>query len=174
VQELHLVGFTTDHDGLIFSARKSAKSGGFVVVVDERLLERIQEAVALRNGTTRDRPRKAGQPRLTFEIPKPPRPQSSLTPREMQSRLRAGHTVDEVAAEAGVDEEWVARFAAPVLAEQTQVVERAGRMVFTKPRLGDSSLSLRDSVARNLVDKGIVLPEDKFDQAWSAYQQRDT
>jgi hypothetical protein len=173
VQQLHLVGFTTDHEGLIFSPRKGAKSGGFVVLVDERLLERIEEAVALMNGTTRGGQKKSSSQRLTFEIPKPPRPQSGLTPREMQARLRAGRTVDEVAAEAGVDEEWVARFSVPVLAEQAQVVERAGRMVFSKQRLGLSTMPLHDAVARNLVDKGIVLPEDRFEQAWSAYQQRD-
>jgi len=34
MQKLHLVGFTPDHDGLILSARKGAKSGKFVVSVD--------------------------------------------------------------------------------------------------------------------------------------------
>ena len=34
MQQLHLVGFTTDHEGLIFSARKGAKTGSFVLKLD--------------------------------------------------------------------------------------------------------------------------------------------
>ena len=35
MQQLHLVGVTTDHDSLIFSVRKGAKSGSFVLSLDE-------------------------------------------------------------------------------------------------------------------------------------------
>ena len=34
MQQLHLVGFTKDHRGLIFSVRRGAKRGGFVVDVE--------------------------------------------------------------------------------------------------------------------------------------------
>src|SRR5207302_2926206 len=49
VQQLHLVGFTTDIEGLIFSTRRGSRSGGYMVVLDDRLLERIEEALRLRN-----------------------------------------------------------------------------------------------------------------------------
>src|SRR4051795_7743895 len=48
VQKLHLVGFTTDIEGLIFSSRRGSRSGGYMVVLDDRLLERIEEALRLR------------------------------------------------------------------------------------------------------------------------------
>src|SRR5439155_2437664 len=77
---------------------------------------------------------------------------------------------DEVAKEAGVDHEWVERFAAPILAEQAQVVELARSLTFTKARLGESPQPLGDSVAINLVDRGLQMLEDEFDAAWSAHQ----
>src|SRR5712691_8411639 len=110
MQKLHLVGFTADFDGLIFSVRKGAKSGSFVVPLDGRLLKQIAEADRLREGGSRYRP---DEGRLTS--PRLVRPESSLNPREMQDRIRAGWTVGDVAAEAGVDLDWVSRFAAPVV-----------------------------------------------------------
>ena len=38
MQQLHMVGFTTDHRGLIFSVRRGAKSGGFVVKLDDSVM----------------------------------------------------------------------------------------------------------------------------------------
>lgn len=52
----------------------------------------------------------------------------ALSPREIQSRLRAGQTVGAVAGAAGVPVDQVERYAGPVLAEQEYVLEqvRAG------------------------------------------------
>ena len=91
----------------------------------------------------------------------------------MQARLRVGQTLSEVAAEAGVDEEWVARFAGPILAEQAQVVKRALAATMVRPKLGASRQPLGPSVARNLADRGIVPPQDVLASAWSAYQLGD-
>ena len=38
MQKLHLVGFTTEHDGLVFSARKGSKAGGYIITLDKELL----------------------------------------------------------------------------------------------------------------------------------------
>ena len=66
--------------------------------------------------------------------------------------MRAGQTIAEVAAEAGVDTEWVERFAVPVVAEQARMVERAQAVVYSKARLGQSSESLATSVRWNLAE----------------------
>jgi hypothetical protein len=79
-----------------------------------------------------------------------------------------------VAAEAGVDTEWVARFAVPILAEQAQVVELARALVYAKPRLGESAQPLGVSVAQNLSDRGIFLPDDVAVAGWSAFQLHDS
>ncbi|HEX3621583.1 MAG TPA: septation protein SepH [Acidimicrobiales bacterium] len=171
MRKLHLVGLTTDRDGLIFTARKGSKSGGFIVPLDDTLITAVVEVQAARNG---GRP-EAEDDRAEIEaVPRRPRHQSALTPREMQARLRSGRSIDEVAAEAGVDNDWVARFAVPILAEQAQVVELARGLVYAKPRLGESSERLGPSVMQNLSDRGIFLPDDIADAGWSAFQLHDS
>ncbi|HEX2048989.1 MAG TPA: septation protein SepH [Acidimicrobiales bacterium] len=168
MRKLHLVGLTTDRDGLIFTARKGSKSGGFIVPLDDRVLAAIAEAREVPNGAP------AEAEGVVAEVPKRLRSQSALTPREMQARLRAGRSIEEVAAEAGVDTEWVARFAVPILAEQAQVVELARSLVYAKPRLGESSQPLGASVVQNLADRGVFLPDDVADAGWSAFQLHDS
>ncbi len=171
MQQLHLVGFTTDLDGLIFSARRGSKSGGFLVVLDDQLLRSIEEASRIRGtvspGGTPERADETGASRA--ERPSGTRPESLLTPREMQARLRAGRTVAEVATEAGMDDEWVSRFAAPIAAEQARVVDRARALLFTKPRVGESGHPLGTAVRLNLSDRGVRLAPDEFDGGWSAW-----
>ncbi|HVL28946.1 MAG TPA: septation protein SepH, partial [Acidimicrobiales bacterium] len=171
MRKLHVVGFTSDLDGLIFSTRKGSKSGSFVVSIGEELLEKLDEVQRLRNGGEATTP--ASLPSRRDDRERRPRPESSLTPREIQARLRAGRTIDEVAREAGVDTDWVERFAAPILAEQRQVVELARSLTFAKARLGESAEPLGESVAANLADRGVRILEDEFDASWSAFQVRD-
>jgi hypothetical protein len=169
LQQLHLVGFTTEHDALIFSARKGAKSGGFLVALDDTLYDTIDEAARLRDGDEDD-----GGRRGKGKRPATPRPESALSPRDIQMRLRAGRSVSSVATEARVDEEWILRFAAPILAEQAQVVQRAQNMTFAKARLGESGRPLGESVWWNIADKGALMASDTFDQCWSAQHMRDS
>lgn len=51
--------------------------------------------------------------------------ESALSPREIQARIRAGDSVEEVARVAGMTLEWVEPFAAPVLAEREYVAQQA-------------------------------------------------
>jgi hypothetical protein len=168
VQQLHLVGFTTDLEGLIFSARKGAKSGGYLVLLDDKLRATVEDALRLRNGQLPDGEAGDG-PAESSGRPRRPRPESTLSPREIQARLRSGSTIAEVAREAGVGEDWVSRFAVPIQAEQAQVVGRARRLVFVKSRLGESALPLGTAVRWNLADKGLLLFDDDYEAAWSAY-----
>ena len=169
MQKLHLVGFTTDLDGLILGARKGAKSGNFVVPLDDRLLRTIEEALHLRE--------EQGQGADPLHVPdvlrRPPRVESALTVREIQERLRAGRSLEAVAGDAGVEPEWVERFAAPVLAEQARIIDRARQLVYDKPRFGPSRLPLGDAVVRNIAQRGVRLDEDDLAAGWSAYQVHD-
>jgi hypothetical protein len=165
VQKLHLVGFTTEHDGLVFSARKGSKAGGYIIPLDKELLSTIAEAERLRNGDRGDKGEDGGT--------RPRRVDSRLTPREIQAHLRSGRSIPEVAAEAGVDVEWVERFAVPIVAEQAQMVERARAMTYSKARLGQSTRPLGTSVRWNLADKGVAISEEVFEEGWSAFQLQD-
>jgi hypothetical protein len=178
LQKLHLVGLTTDLSGLIFSARKGSKSGGYVVPVDARLLAVIADTLSRRNGdapaTDIDLSEFIPDDARRAEPPAPPtRPTSALNPREIQARLRAGRTVDEIAKEAGVDVTWVERFATPIIAEQGRIVDRAVALLYTKPRVGTSALPIAAAVRRNLVARGVRLTDDEFNSGWSAYQLED-
>ncbi|MDP9021051.1 MAG: septation protein SepH, partial [Actinomycetota bacterium] len=164
MQKLHLVGFTAEHDGLIFSLGKGSSSDEFVVDLSGELLQTIAEAERRRD--------RRGSVDAGFGARQQPRSghTSELSPRELQDRLRAGWSIEEVAREAGTDVEWVSRFAAPVRAEQARVVDRALGLTFDKARLGPSSLPLGRSVLRNLGGRGVRLSEEEVDSAWSAFQ----
>lgn len=171
MRKLHLVGLTTDRDGLIFTARKGSKSGGYIVPLDDKVLAAIAEARSGGSGGNGS-PKPAGA--LEEAQPKRLRSESALTPREMQARLRGGRSIEEVANEAGVDTEWVARFAVPILAEQAQVVELARALTYAKPRLGESAQPLGASVQMNLTDRGVFMPDDIASAGWSAFQLHDS
>jgi hypothetical protein len=177
VQQLHFVGFTTDHDGLIFSARKGSKSGGYVINLDGVLLAQIEQGVRWRDGGNGSEPSFQVAELLPPSPPplpkRQPRPESHLTPRAIQARLRAGHSLADVATEAGVGEDWVARFAAPILHERASVIDQAGRLTAEKARVGPSYQPLATAVRWNLVERGIALSDDDYDDAWSAFQRTD-
>lgn len=175
MRKLHVVGFTSDLDGLIFSTRKGSASGGFVVPIGDELYEKLAEVERLRNGGASSGGGVPGDARrgAADVESRPARPESLLTPREIQARLRAGRTIEEVAREARVAPDWVERFALPILAEQRQVVETAQDATFSKARLGPSAEPLGRSVARNLVERGVRMLDEEFDAAWSAYQLHD-
>ncbi|MGH9164825.1 MAG: septation protein SepH, partial [Acidimicrobiales bacterium] len=185
MQKLHLVGFTTDLDGLIFATRKGAKSGSYVLALDDRLVASIDEARRMRDGTLPPEPAPSSGPApvtppvlpralTTGAATEAPKRASRLSPREIQARLRAGGSIADIAAAAGVEEEWVLRFAPPIRAEQARVVDRALRLDFVKARLGRSAEPLGPSVKWNLSDKGVSLSDDVFDHGWSAYNLHGT
>ncbi|MGQ0617027.1 MAG: septation protein SepH [Acidimicrobiia bacterium] len=168
MQQLHVVGFTTDHRSLIFSTRRGSKTGTYVIAVDDELLAAVDEArdrLASGDGSAAD------EASARYPVPEPPR--SALTVREVQSRLRLGYTVDRVAREAGVDPSWVERFASPVVAELTEVIRAAQRSRVVRPRGGPSATSLGESVLRNLAERGVPMAESDMGRAWQARQLLD-
>ena len=162
VRRLYLVGFSDEHGGLLLAGRKGAKSGSFVLAVDDELWAEVGRA---RRGVASERDRAAHR-RSGVE--------SALSPREIQARLRAGRSLEEVAAEAGVGVEWVDRFAAPVLAEQAAAVGRAWRAVLQTTRRGPSDRPLEASVLRNLADRGASMTTQEFQDGWTARHLVDT
>lgn len=166
VRRLHVVEYAADQGGFVLSTRRGAKTGSFVLVLDEELLAEVAKA---RRGPDE-------VPEVRREAPqgtRRPGTSSALSPREIQARLRAGHSMEEVALEAGVAVDWVDRFAAPVMAEQAAAIERAGRAVLLSPRKGPSDRPLEGSVRRNLAERGAVMGEGEFQEAWAARQLVD-
>jgi len=166
VQKLHLVGFTTDREGLILSVRRGARSGSYVLAIDDAIEEAVDDLRARRAQTDDDAADAEAAAR-------PPRVESALPVREIQARLRQGRTVAEVAKAAGVDEAWVERFAPPVLAERAQVITRVLGIPLRRARLGASRLPIGDAVRHHLADRGVALTADEFEGSWSAQQVSD-
>src|SRR5579862_4950669 len=124
MQELRFVAVSEDGRYAVLAI--PGRSARFMLPIDERL-----RAVAL--GQTS----RLAQYEIEVESP--------LRPKEIQARIRAGETVEEIADAAGVAVERVRWFEAPVLAEraymaaQAQIasVRRHGDSSGPGPRLGD-------------------------------------
>ena len=170
--KLHLVGITPDHRGLVLSEHARAKRGDMVLEIDDRLLEAIDKAQRLRTRDEGHRLESAALPTKRVVV-NGDGTATRLTPREIQQRLRAGESVTALARSSGTDEAWIQRFAAPVLAEQAKVIERARTLTFTKRGVGPSGATLGPAVAANVIDRGVPLTLPDLDAGWGAYQGLD-
>ncbi|BBX31841.1 hypothetical protein MMAG44476_18732 [Mycolicibacterium mageritense DSM 44476 = CIP 104973] len=94
--------------------------------------------------------------------------QSVLRPKEIQAKIRAGASVEQVAAAAGVPIERVERFAHPVLLERARAAELA---TAAHPVLADGPavLTLLESVTTALVSRGL----DPDATTWDAWRNED-
>lgn len=95
-------------------------------------------------------------PRSTVEPGTPDRPQPTLSPAEIQARLRSGRSVRAVARAAGVDEERIRRWEVPIVAERARVLQQAHALRLERPRLGRSAQPLGEAVRRNLANRGVA------------------
>ena len=125
------------------------------LVIDARLRRALASASAS-NGSSSN-----GQ----LEIPM----ESTLRPRDIQARIRAGETPESVAHAASTSVEKIMPFAAPVMAERAHMVDRA-QLASVRRRSGESGArTLGDAVAAHLrshnVDPGIV--------EWDAWRRED-
>ena len=145
MSELTLVGLHEDGEHVLLAGPDGTQ---FRVRIDE----------ALRAAVRRDRPQME-QARASGA--------AMLPPREIQSRIRAGATAEDVAAESGTPIEIVRRYEGPVLAEREYVTEQA-----RGTRIGHHSDSpvLGDLVADRLATRDVL----GSTVAWDAYRDGST
>jgi hypothetical protein len=91
---------------------------------------------------------------------------SSLSPRDIQARIRAGESADDVARVAGVPVDRVLRYAGPVLQERAMLAQHARR---TKLRTSAKGATLAEIVDGRLGQHGI----DAEKISWDAYRRDD-
>lgn len=108
MRALRVVGITEGGGELSVVLEDSSRRERFTVPADEQL------RAAARGDLTR-----LGQIAIELE--------SQLRPREIQARIRAGASVEQVAAAAGVPAQKIERFAYPVLLERSRTAEVAQR-----------------------------------------------
>lgn len=142
--ELRVVAVSNDGSRLVL---KAADSTEYFLPIDERLRAAVRG----------DRPR-LGQ----IDV------ESHLRPRDIQARIRAGATAEEVAQQAGISVERVRRFEGPVLAERAFMAERARKTPVR--RAGESTgPQLGDAVAERLLLRGA----EKDSTLWDSYRRDD-
>ncbi|GAA1268146.1 septation protein SepH [Kitasatospora nipponensis] len=144
--ELRVVAVSNDGTRLVL---KAADSTEYTLPIDERLRAAIRG----------DRPR-LGQIEIEVE--------SHLRPRDIQARIRAGASAEEVAQAAGISVDRVRRFEGPVLAERAFMAERARKTPIRRP--GESTgPQLGEAVAERLLLRGA----EKETERWDSWRRDD-
>jgi hypothetical protein len=149
MQELRFVAVSEDGSYAVLAV--PGRSARFILPIDERL-----RAVAL--GQTS----RLAQYEIEVESP--------LRPKEIQARIRAGETAEEIAYAAGIPVERVRWFEGPVLAERAYIAQQA--QTATVRRLGDSAgpgPHLGDIVAERMSASGA----DPEDGQWDSRKRGD-
>ncbi|MFN2524072.1 MAG: septation protein SepH [Mycobacteriales bacterium] len=139
MRELHVVALSEDGRSVLLATSRTAGTGGFRLKLDDRL------AAALRG-----------------ELPRPGESAAreiGVTPKDIQTRMRAGESVEEIASSAGVPVARIERFAGPVLSEREQIIEQARKAFLSRGRLGPSQLPLGDAVDAALAETPSLRPE---------------
>ncbi|MFI2028343.1 septation protein SepH [Streptomyces buecherae] len=144
--ELRVVAVSNDGTRLVL---KAADSTEYTLPIDERL------RAAVRNDRAR-----LGQIEIEVE--------SHLRPRDIQARIRAGASAEEVAQLAGIPVERVRRFEGPVLAERAFMAERARKTPVRRPG-ENTGPQLGESVTERLLLRGA----DKDATQWDSWRRDD-
>lgn len=97
--------------------------------------------------------------------PRPRRPRITLSPREIQDRIRHGASVAELAEETGSDESRLEPYAWPILQERSRIADLA-HSAHPVSSEGASNLTLWEVLATALAARG----ENLSDSEWNAYQ----
>jgi hypothetical protein len=140
MRELNVVGLDVDGKSVICESAESGEK--FLLIPDGRL------HAALRGD-------RVGSSKFQREA----EDSDVLRPRDIQSRIRAGASPEQVAEAAGVDLARVERFAHPVLLERSRAAELA---TAAHPVLADGPtvMTLLETVSTVLISRGLD-PEDR-------------
>lgn len=144
--ELRVVAVSNDGTRLVL---KAADSTEYTLPIDERLRAAVRG----------DRPR-LGQIEIEVE--------SHLRPRDIQARIRAGASAEEVASLAGIPVDRVRRFEGPVLAERAFMAERARKTPVRRPG-ENTGPQLGEAVSERLLLRGA----DKETVQWDSWRRDD-
>jgi hypothetical protein len=96
--------------------------------------------------------------------------ESELSPKEIQARVRAGDSVEQVAKAANVALSRVMRYAGPVISERDRVVDQARAHPLRRPRNPEASIPLGTMVTKRLAETAGLRPETV---AWDARRRTD-
>ncbi|MFE4637340.1 septation protein SepH [Streptomyces sp. NPDC056773] len=144
--ELRVVAVSNDGTRLVL---KAADSTEYTLPIDERL------RAAVRNDRARLN-------QIEIEV------ESHLRPRDIQARIRAGASAEEVAQLAGIPVDRVRRFEGPVLAERAFMAERARKTPVRRPG-ENTGPQLGEAVQERLSLRGA----EKESVQWDSWRRDD-
>ena len=144
MDELIFIGRSDDNESLILATEEGQE---FFVTIDAHLIRDV-----------------TNRPSTSEEVSR--NEAAGITPREIQSRIRRGENVTEIAREAGVEESRIERYAGPVLSERAYM---AGRARETYIRRSSEDELLEDAVLRQL--SGINV--DTLALEWDSFRRED-
>jgi hypothetical protein len=149
MRELKVVGLDVDGKRIICETAES--NDRFVLTPDDRL------HAALHGDSASFIP-----PKIEAEVP------TVLRPKDIQARIRAGASVEQVASAAGESLSRIERFAHPVLLERSRAAELA---TAAHPVLADGPtvMTLLETVTTALVSRGL----DPEATTWDAWRNED-
>lgn len=148
MRELRVVGLGDDTSTVILE--DPIRHERFTIPSDERL-----------RAAARGDVRRLGQMEIETTSP--------LRPRDIQARIRAGESVADVAAGAGVPAAHVERFAYPVLLERARVAEIARRAHHVPAEGPADPRTLGETIGAVLSGRG----QDASDASWDAWKGDD-
>ncbi len=149
MQELRIVAVSEDGSYAVLAV--PGRGGRFSLPIDDRL------RIVARGQFSR-----LAQYEIEVESP--------LRPKEIQDRIRAGETAEDIADAAGVPIERVRRFEGPVLAERAYRAQEAQGATIRRPGDSGPGPRLGDIVAERLTLLGI----DPEEVAWDSRKLGDT
>ncbi|MFG2880322.1 septation protein SepH [Streptomyces sp. NPDC048337] len=144
--ELRVVAVSNDGTRLVLKAGDSTE---YTLPIDERL------RAAVRNDRARLN-------QIEIEV------ESHLRPRDIQARIRAGASAEEVAQLAGIPVDRVRRFEGPVLAERAFMAERARKTPVRRPG-ENTGPQLGEAVQERLTLRGA----EKESVLWDSWRRDD-
>ena len=161
MRELGLTGLSEDKRFLV--AHDALTDESFHIPTDLRLTSLLDAALGTAStGTTTQPDREAGTREPTME--------TTVSPREIQNRIRRGESPEQVAESSGMPVEKVRGFAVPVIAEREYVVQQA--RITSVRRLnvtGAPGLQLGSLVDAALSARGVSAES----AAWDSWRRED-
>ncbi|MGH3321990.1 MAG: septation protein SepH [Streptosporangiaceae bacterium] len=148
MQELRLVAVSEDGTYLVLAS--PVRGTRFSLPIDGRLRAAVSGHVS-----------RLGQLQIEVESP--------LRPKEIQARIRAGETADDIAEAAGIPIDRVRWFEGPVLQEREFMAQEAQRTSIRRPGDTTSGPLLGEIVADRLRTRGV----DADNADWDSWKRED-
>ncbi|MFD3507414.1 septation protein SepH [Nocardia sp. NPDC058666] len=143
MRELRVIGVTPDSTAIVCSDTESGTK--FRLPADDKLRAAARGDLA-----------RFGQIEIETE--------ATMRPRDIQARIRAGASVEQVTAESGMPESKVERFAYPVLLERARAAELAQKAHPVRPD-GPAVETLHEIVTASFAERGHTIEQAEWD-AW--------